>query len=273
MEIKETGIKHFMTFDEMFQALNGHFKAIILEKHPTAMLRFILDNAFNRVFKNFHGSKFSKSMEAKYRQEMISEFRRYYGEWVNVYDLNIKKGIFKVNFEAVFKTELGRLYGNNPGSIHDHLFYTSHCFEQFRDRADCYKVFPLLVLAYRRIRNVTPTPADILKFLALNASQYCLAKNYLYVNVNCGILVFERLSGGILIGKTFLLSDMDYPKKGWYISMASGMHLDTTDWAIEICKEMGTHAISAPIFHKRDGDYSDYVKTMKEQSTSGGLDI
>jgi hypothetical protein len=273
MEIKETGIKHFTTFDEMFQALKGHFKALTLEKHPTAMIRLIQDNVYKKVFKNHHGAKLSKSIEAKYRDGMVSEFRRYYGEWINVYDLNIKKGIFKVNFETAFKTDLGRLYGSNPGSIHDHVFYTAHSFEQFRDRSDCYKALPLLVLAYKRIRNTDPTPADILKFLALNAFQYCQVKNSLYVNVNCGVLVFERLSGGILIGKTFLLPDMDFPKEGWYVSKASGMHLDTTDWAIEVCKEFGTKAINSPTFFKVDEDYSIYVKTMKEQINSTGLDV
>jgi hypothetical protein len=226
-----------------------------------------------KILKEYHSPKISKKVEAVFRDSLINDLRRFYGEWVNVYDMDLKKGKFHSNFEAVFKTEHGRLYGNTPGSIQDHVFYTSHCFEQYKERGDCYKLFPLLLLAYKRVRNTTPTPADMLRFTTLNADQFCHTEKFIYVNVRNGVLVFEKLSNGILIAKTFLLPDMEFPKYGWVESWGLGLNLDSTDKAVEVCKELKQFSIQKPFFANCDLDYDAYVKTMQEQVRSMGLDI
>jgi hypothetical protein len=271
--MENTNVKYFESFEGALQALNKHFKTVSIEKHPNAMIKLLMDKSTEKIFKNYHSHKISKRMEAKFRDSLIQDLRKFYGEWVNVYDLNIKKGKFHSNFEAVYKTEFGRLYGNAPGSIQDHVFYTSHCFEQYKDRGNCYKTFPLLLLAYKRIRNTTPTPADILRFTTLNADQFCWTDKFIYVNVRNGVLVFEKLSGGILIAKTFLLPDMDFPKTGWVESWGMGLNLDSTDRAVEACKKLRKFPINKPFFANCDLGYNDYVKTMQEQLKSMGLNI
>jgi hypothetical protein len=266
-------IKYFKSYDDAIQALNKYFKTVSIEKHPAAMVKLLMDRTADKIFKNFRGSKPSKKLEIQYRDNLTQELRKYYGEWVNVYDFNIKKGRFKSNFEAVYKTEFGRLYGNSPGSIQDHVFYTSHCFEQYKNRSDCYKVFPLLVLAYNRLRNTHPTPADILRFTTLNADQFCWTKKFIYVNVRNGVIVFEKLSGGILIAKTFLLPDMDFPKTGWMETWSYGLNLDPTDISVKLCEKFNKFPIDSPFFPKTDLEYGDYIKTINEQLRSVGLNI
>ena len=271
--MENTIVKYFESFEDAKQALNLHFKTVSIEKHPRAMINFLMDRVTEKIFKDYHSPRISKKVEGEYRDSLIADLRKHYGEWVNIYDMDLKKGKFHSNFEAVFKTEYGRLYGNSPGSIQDHVFYTSHCFEQYKDRGNCYRTFPLLLLAYKRVRNTSPTPADILRFTTLNADQFCWTDKFIYVNVRNGVLVFEKLSGGILIAKTFLLPDMDYPKYRWVESWGMGLNLDSTDKAIESCKKLKKFPIEKPFFANCDLDYSSYVKTMDEQLRSMGLDI
>jgi len=271
--MESTTVKYFEGFEDAVQALNRYFKTISVEKHPKAMIKFLMGQTADKILKDYHSPKISKGMEIEFRENLIKDLRKYYGEWVNVYDLDLKKGRFHSNFEAVFKTEKGRLYGNSPGSIQDHVFYTAHCFEQYKDRGDCYNVFPLLLLAYKRVRNTYPTPADMLRFTTLNADQFCWTEKFIYVNVRNGVLVFEKLPEGILIAKTFLLPDMDFPKTGWVESWGMGLNLDSTDQAVEACKKLKKFPIQEPFFAKCDLDYNAYVKTMQEQLRSMGLDI
>ena len=264
-------IKYFTSNEEATEALSKHFKTLSLEKHPTAMIRLIIRRATETVLKNYRKEKISKNVEDKFRDHIISELRRYYGEWANIYDFSMKKMGFRSNFDFIFKTPWGRLYGSNPGSIHDHVFYTSHCFDQYQERSDCYELFPLLVLAYKRIRNTKPTPADILRFLLLFADEYCWNKNFIYVNTRNGVVVFEKLSGGIIIAKTFLLPDMDYPQTGWFKTTALGFNLDTTDLGKELCSKFPPMPINEPTFIAEEVPYNHYEKMM-EQTRLGGLD-
>lgn len=266
------GIQYFEDYDEALKALNAHFKTVSIEKHPDAMIRFLIERSFKKHLKNYHKAKISQKVESQCRDYAIKEMRRYYGEWVNLYDFDLKRGKFRTNFESIYKTEYGRLYGNNPGSVHDHVFYTSHCFEQYQDRGKCYETYPLLVLAYKRMRNTQPTPADILRFQALNAFEYCNTSGFMYVNVNNGVLVYEKLSGGILIAKTFLLPDMEFPKKGWFQTVA-GLLLDTTDLTQKACKLFPKFQIEKPVFPSVDLEYECYKKAMSGPLLSLGLDI
>jgi hypothetical protein len=266
-------ISYFKSFEEVIQALNGHFNTVSIEKHPNAMVKLLIDRTAEKILKNYHKEKISKNMENQYRDSLIGELRRYYGEWVNVYDLDLKKGKFHSNFESVYKTEFGRLYGNAPGTVQDHVFYTSHCFEQYSIRGDCYKVFPLLLLAYKRIRNTIPTPADMLRFTTLMADQFCWTSKFIYVNIRNGVLVFEKLPGRILIAKTFLLPDMDYPRTGWFESWGYGLNLDSAEVAVKLCEKTKKFPINEPFFPSNDLEYGDYVKTMQEQLKSSSLKI
>ena len=258
----------------MANALKRHFRSAVLEKHPKVMLNELLDRAMKKSFKNYTKNRITQAALRKFLDEAVKDFRRFYGEWVNIYDFDIRTGKFRTNFQAIYKTELGRLYGSFPGSIHDHIFYTAHCFEQFRDRSDCYKAFPLLVLAYKRTRNAYPTPADILRFMILNACEYNFADNFIYVNTQNGVLVLEKLSGGIMIAKTFLLPDMTFPKKGWFYSDYGAMTIDPTDSSRKTLAEKNKVTyIEKPHFTVKECDYANYVAIMELQVRNIGLNV
>jgi len=264
VEINETGIEHFETVEEIIEALNGHFKTVSAEKHPQAMINFIMRKAADKTLKNYNKkNKVSVSTENRLRNNIIQELRKFYGEWANIYGFSIKAATYRTNFDLIFKTEFGRLYGASPGTIHDHIFFTSHCFEQHKLRGDCFKQFPLLVLAYKRIMKTDPTSADLLRFITINSCEFCFERNFIYVNVLRGILVFEKLSQGVLIAKTYLLPDMDFPKKGWFHSRSSGFNLDLTDEGKEIANHFKKVPIEKPNFTLTECDYAEYVRVLK----------
>lgn len=224
---KEKALGLFKSTDEILNILNKHFKTVQAEKYPSAIFDFLIQEATQKYSQNYHKKRPSKKFIEKIRKEIIYQLRRRYGEWVNIYDFGLK-GEFFSNFEGVFKTEYGRLYGTQPGNLLDHLFFTSHCFEQFRDRFPM-EMFKMVILAFKRIRKTEPTAADILKYLTLTAVQFCETENFIYANIAAGVLVLEKLPDSLLIAKTVLLPEMDYPKKyGWYISTAMGMELSRT---------------------------------------------
>jgi hypothetical protein len=275
MEINETGIKRFLNEDEALEALKGHFKAERIEKHPDAMLNLFFREAGEKYLENYNKQKISKSVEEKIRAYVLKKLRRYYGEWANIYDFTIKKALFQTNFQSIYKTENGRLYGSYPGTIHDHVFYTAHAFEQYKARSFCFDIYKMVCLAFRRIRNTEPTAADIMKFLVLNSNEYCIQDNFFYVNVLSGVVVFEKLSGGLVIAKTFLAPEMKFPKKGWILDVTTSFRLDLTDSMKKFFKENEDDStpIKEPVFTEMDINYADCVKIMKHQSMSQVFDV
>jgi hypothetical protein len=93
------------------------------------------------------------------------------------------------------------------------------------------------------------------------------------VNVRSGVLVFEKLSRGILIAKTFLLPDMDYPKKGWVASGGLGLNLDMTDETKAYCKGLEHKDIGKPEFMFKDLQYGTYARFMEIQKVRQDLNI
>lgn len=275
MEIKESGIKRFRDHEEALSALKGHFKAEALEKHPDAMLSMLFREAGKKFLDNYHKKKISKSVEEKIKTHIIERLRRFYGEWVNIYDFDLKKCCFQTNFHSIYKTENGRLYAGSPGTMLDHVFYTAHSFEQFKARSFCFNIYEMVKLAFKRIRNTEPTAADILKFLILNSDEYCIKDNFIYINVMIGVVVFEKLSGGLLIAKTFLAPEMDFPKKGWFQDTLSGFRLDLTDSMNTFQEERGYQPIPVkePNFYGDDIPYADCVRMMARQMSSQFFDI
>ena len=268
MEIKETGIKRFADYEEALKALQGHFKANDIEKHPDSMINFFFRKAATKYMDNYHKARISKNHEEKIRRYVLTSFRKYYGEWVNLYDFNLKKGQFQTNFRSIYKTENGRLYGSLPGSTHDHVFYTAHCFERYRARSFCFDIYKMPILAFKRVRNMDPTAADLLKFLVLKSEEYCIANNFFYLNVRSGVVVFEILSGGLLIAKTFLAPEMDLPKIGWVHFPHAYFKMDLTDNTQKFCEEKGgdPEPIKGPTFSEEDIPYSECIEDMNRQA-------
>jgi hypothetical protein len=211
-----TDFKSYQNTEEVVTDLNKYFKTVILEKYPDIMFEVCLERAFLKESKNSNLGKQKISDNARKRiiDYTIKELHSYYGEWVNLYNLD-RKFRGHANFQTVYKTEFGRLYGNQPGTFLDHLFYTAHSFEKFKERynEECFKN---LKLAFQRILCTNPNPADYLRVLTHNAYEYCETDYFIYVNLSYGVLVIEKITNVLLIVKTFLTPDMDYPRENWY---------------------------------------------------------
>lgn len=211
-----TDFKSYQDTGEVVTDLNKYFKTVVLEKYPDIMFETCLERAILKESKNsnlVNKQKISDNARKRIIDYAIKELHSYYGEWVNLYNLD-RKFRGHANFRTVYKTEFGRLYGNHPGTFLDHLFYTAHSFEKFKERYN-EKCFKNLKLAFQRILHTNPNPADYLRILTQNAFEFCETDRFIYVNLQYGILVVEKITDILLVVKTFLTPDMDYPKENW----------------------------------------------------------
>ena len=208
--------KAYKDTEEVVADLNKHFKTVVLEKYPDIMFEVCFERAFLKESKNSNLGRHKISDNARKRiiDYTIKELHSYYGEWVKLYNLD-RKFRGHANFRTVYKTEFGRLYGNQPGTFLDHLFYTAHSFEKFKERSneECFKY---LKLAFQKILYTNPNSADYLRILTNNAYEFCETDHFIYVNIAYGILVIEKITDVLYIVKTFLTPEMDYPKENWF---------------------------------------------------------
>jgi hypothetical protein len=217
--------KPYRNTEEVIADLNKHFKTVALEKYPDIMLEACMERAFLKESKNSNLGKYKISDNVRRRiiDYVVKELHSFYGEWVNLYNFD-RKFRGHTNFRAVYKTEFGKLYGSQPGTYLDHLFFTSHCFEKFKERYDEEK-FKYLKLAFQKIMSTNPNPADYLRVLTMNAMQFCETSQFIYVDVCYGILVIEKITEHLFIAKTYLNLDMNYPKENWQLCSFPAMML------------------------------------------------
>lgn len=212
---------------DILKDLNKHFKTAVLERYPQAMLDHYIKTAIDKEFKNKpKTSKISDSTRKRLINHLLKELKTHYGEWANIYNFDRKFRCYS-NFELIYKTEFGRLYGSYPGTYQDHLFYTAHCFEQFRERYN-EEYFKFFKLAFQRVKLTDPNPADYLRTMAIVATEYCETTQFIYVNVWFGVLVVEKITEKVLVAKTFLTPEMDYPKENWKDTPLMGSMLSIT---------------------------------------------
>jgi hypothetical protein len=209
-----TNFKPYQDSDEVIADLNKHFKTIALEKYPQAVLNYSLEEAFHKEFKNRTPEKISDNSRKRIIYYVLKELQSHYGEWVNLYNFD-RKFRGHTNFEMIYKTEFGRLYGNRPGTFLDHLFYTAHSFEKFKERYST-ENFKYLRMAFQKLFFTDPNSADYLRVLTLNSYDFCETEQFIYVNVHYGILVVEKINDTVLVVKTYLCPEMDYPKTNWF---------------------------------------------------------
>jgi hypothetical protein len=199
--------------EEVIADLNKHFKTVALERYPRAMLNICLEKAFLKEFKNKDVSKISDNARKRLMEYILTELHTYYGEWVNLYNFDRKLRAY-TNFEVTYKTEFGRLYGSMPGTYLDHLFYTAHCFEQFKERYN-EENFRYLRISFQKTLFTNPNPADYLRILTMNSFYFCETDKFIYLDLIYGVLVVEKITNNLFIAKTYLTPEMDYPREGW----------------------------------------------------------
>jgi hypothetical protein len=263
--------KHYQTHEEVLKDLNGLFRTVDLEPYSSAMLNMFMQDVNTKIFGDgIITRRVSEGMCSRLRKALVIKLRKKYGEWINIYDLNAKDMTFTTNFNTIYRTDLGRLYGYEPGSIFDHLFYTTHSFEQFRERT---KDIPmdLIKLAYKRVRKTEPTAADILRVMLHNADEFCETSDSIYVNIRTGIVVIEKYPKDIMIVKTYLNPDMDYPKLGWYTNNLCSYELVKSELRMKFAKLEKKERIDIPHIVSEQLDYETYVKYVSIPSTGVAL--
>lgn len=199
----------------VLESLNKHFKTFAAEKYPTAVLEFY----FTEGIKKFVGEKPFRSIGKRKRKKVVEyvlkKLRAHYGKYINILSFD-KKGRYVTNFDYVFKTEYGRLYGYDPYTNMSLTFLTTHSLERFEERVpeDNYRDF---ITIFKQYFGVEPTAADVLKYLMLVAVEMGITKDCFYVNFVHGVAVIEPLPNGIFIVKTVLTPEMVNRKIDWFV--------------------------------------------------------
>jgi hypothetical protein len=245
---------------EVLATLNKHFRTAVLEKYPEAMIQTYIDRAWDAVCgPTYKKQRVSEKDRQRIKDHILKELQTNYGKWISIINFD-KRFRFSTNFEYVYKTDFGRLYANPPRSGFGHLFFTSHSLQQFDDRVSIEKLKDYR-LVYKKAFGSYPTAADILIFFVMFCFQFGIKDNFIFLNVNYGILVIEMLSKECFIVKTFLSPEMVDADVRWYVlkpehnSMYSDMHI--------LIKEADTYAnqVETPIFDLPEFDY-DFFNTV-----------
>jgi hypothetical protein len=209
---------------EVLVLLNKYFKTAALERYPEVMVQTYMDRAWQSVCgPNYKKQRLRLRDIKRIKSHILKELRVNYGKWISIIS-SPKDFKFSTNFEFVYKTEFGRLYANPPKSDFGHLYFTTHALQQFDSRIDQDKIKDYN-LAFKQAYGELPTAADILCFFIMLSFQFGVKDNFIYFNVNYGILVAEVLSPECVILKTFLTPDMIVdPGTRWYIVKPGNTH-------------------------------------------------
>lgn len=239
---------------EILVLLNKYFKTAVVEKYPDAMIQIFMDRAWDAVCgPDYKKGKVSERDRARIKDRALKELRASYGKWISIVNFD-KKFKFYTNFNLVYKTDLGRLYANPPNSGFGHLFFTSHSLEQFDERVPIDKLKDYQ-LVYRKHFGTDPTAADIILFFVMFSFQFGVRSRFVFLNVNYGILVMEKLSDECFIIKTFLSPDMVDDNVKWYALKDEycSVHTKLKDVLQDVSKV--ADPIDKPIFDMPQFDY------------------
>lgn len=250
-----------MIDSDILPILNKHFKAVAVEKYPDAMLSTLCNNAMTEVLgKNFHKERVSENLRKKIRARLSQKLRAHYGKYVTIYEFD-KRMQFRTNFEYVYKTEHGKLYGCGPQTSLNFLYFTSHSLEQFDERVP-QSMYADLSQVFRKGYETYPTAMDIMKFFLISATQFGFHKQFVHANINYGTLVLEPLTPEIFIVKTFLSPEMTDKNAVWY-NLALAEDLCLVQIKDNECRALADSSpIAQPKFYSDEYTYDFFVKSL-----------
>jgi hypothetical protein len=179
------------------------------EKYPDVMINYIVQKTFDEILgEDFAKERISRRKSEKIYALLTAKIRGYYGKWVNILNFKVKEHrriSFSTNFDRVYNTDRGRLFGiSHYSPIWKNVLFTSHCLERFEERADFKKASPLIEV-FKKNRKAEPTAADLLYSLIL-VNDYSYApvgeeEYYFDVGIGCVIMInYDNVS----VVKTFL---------------------------------------------------------------------
>lgn len=249
---------------DTLQILNKHFEAAAIEKYPKAMIRLIQEQAYHDVVdQNFNKKRISKRLSIKILYRMVEIVRSKYGPWANV--TNWSKKYFRTNFEYMYRTEYGKLYGFNPGTRFENCYFTEHALRRFDERGPVV-FYSNFLKAFVKEHYVTPTALDTMKFFMHLSNQYGTKEEFLYLNIGLGILVMEKFDPRVYIVKTFLIPAMLDPDIKWFEIIPDEVHSEIIKEDPDIDKVINIFENkskpTAPSFMDEDFPYSFYIKYL-----------
>lgn len=193
------------------EILNKEFNTRPVERHPGALISLEFDAAAKRVLgPNFHKQRLSQRKQKALREELVRRLQVRYGRYVNIQSFDPKgRGVmFECNLTRCYTTDQGRLYRSPEWCTCRDVFYTSHCFERFEERAHP-EYIEEASKAWKKCYGGKPTAADLL-LMMVNAGDHVHAPGEgisFYLNVHFGVLVMD-VHDEFCVAKTFLTPDM-----------------------------------------------------------------
>jgi hypothetical protein len=249
----------FLNYEDnksVLEMLNRHFKATTFEKYPEAMMSIIMQQAGEKILgKNYQKDRISKRKSEQLYKHMLNRLQGSYGKYINITHFKAKDPWsvkFSTNFNRVFKTDFGVLYGSLSVGLWKTVFYISHCFERFAERRDAFLCNPLIKILTEYLKT-KPTDADIIMALVSLGNggfEYGRKENFYYLNINVGIVVLEDFEE-FFVAKTFLDTDMVDPNWVWYKPLLTPAQFDYPSRYFKSLKEVLDHdpiKITGPSF-------------------------
>jgi len=151
-----------------------------------------------------------------------------YARWIRVDLYPHKEGIaYQTNFNMVFKTSKGTIYGHPVGFLRP-LFYTTHCLERFTQRTRPHQ-YTGISRQYLKEYSRRPTPNEILDAILIRRMpflEFGLPQGTeIFINTLIGVLVVESFQN-IYVAKTFLNHRYNTAEALWYRVTETDAELD-----------------------------------------------
>jgi hypothetical protein len=197
------------------------FNAKPVEKHPTALVSLEFDDACNKVLgKNFSKQRLSQRKNKALREELVRRMQKRYGPYINIQSFAVKNEFikFECNLTKCYTTDKGRIYASPDWSTCRDVYYTSHCFERFEQRADPTFVEMLKRDWTKHNGGCTPTPADLVMMMVEIGNHVHAPGDGImfYLNIHFGALLID-VHEEFCLAKTFLTKEMIPEGLQWFL--------------------------------------------------------
>lgn len=165
------------------------------------------------------------------RERMADQLDKY-ARWITIDFYPHEQGVsFYTNFNLVFKTAKGTLYGHPEGPLRS-LFYTAHSLERFIKRTD-EQQYKVITETYLKKYGRRATPHEILDEILLSdltSLEFGITNGIdIYLNTKIGVLVLESRKD-CYVAKTFINTNYAQRNALWYKSNnVEGYFMDDYD--------------------------------------------
>ena len=185
--------------ETLYEKFHEHLPDIrLVDKYPQATVNAAMSEAMHRMFKRHNGS-IKKADLRRMRLYAIERIRPTYGAYANVLDVRIKtRGLsFDLNFDAIYKSPEGRLYGRYILDYRNFFLYTTHALERLEQRTD----FSLLRCLVGRDLTALDIAPRISKVLLPAKGAGVMLTSY-------GYFILDEITDWLSVVKTFVTYDM-----------------------------------------------------------------